>query len=247
MATSFNDIQKGMDVYGSDGEKIGTVHQVFPGGMANSWTDTSSETWSGGGPGTLGDESRTHGDTGTSGGPGTLGTESRVYSGTSQGGGPGTLGDESRTATEYGATSGDVDTASGTGISGASDPRASASSGTDISGTTGTAGGFSSGTGTSDLGGETTGVIEEDTVIVESVPAGTWSGTGAGPDVGTNTGNGYLDVDHGGFLGIGTQHLYIPFSEVQSVEPGTSVTLSCTKDECINQYQNQPAGIGQNT
>jgi hypothetical protein len=54
---------------------------------------------------------------------------------------------------------------------------------------------------------------------------------------------GYIQVDHGGFLGIGTSHLYIPFSAVAHVEPGDCVSLTCTKDSCTSLYHNTPAAL----
>lgn len=52
--------------------------------------------------------------------------------------------------------------------------------------------------------------------------------------------SGYVKVDHGGILGIGTQHLYIPFSALSNVLPGENVTVSCTKDQCRDLYGTKP-------
>ncbi|MBV9280047.1 MAG: hypothetical protein JOZ41_08205 [Chloroflexi bacterium] len=89
MSVSLDAIQKGMDVYGSDGEKIGTVAETataaggVPGG----------ELGAGGGPGALGDEDRVYGGPGAGGGAGSLGDEERVATDASFGG-TGALGDE---------------------------------------------------------------------------------------------------------------------------------------------------------
>lgn len=217
MVASSDDIQAGMDVYGSDGEKIGTVHSINTGEIGSD-ADTAAG-YSGGGPGALGDESRVYSDTGTGGGPGALGDESRVYDDTGTGGGPGSLGDESRVDNDYAATG----TTSGTGSD------------------TGATSAVTGGMGAGDLGPE---MVVEEIEVVEIVPGSSYTATTGGGMAGGQPG-GYFEVDHGGFLGIGTQHLYIPYSAVQSVEPGSSVTLNCTKDECANLYQNNPAQIGQ--
>lgn len=58
-----------------------------------------------------------------------------------------------------------------------------------------------------------------------------------GPD--TSTGS-MFEVDEGGVLGIGATKLYIPFSSVQTVNPGDSITLNCTKSQAEMQYGNKP-------
>jgi hypothetical protein len=56
----------------------------------------------------------------------------------------------------------------------------------------------------------------------------------------TSGGQRYLKVDHGGILGIGAQHLYIPFTAVQNVVPGESLTVNCTTDTCGDMYGTKP-------
>lgn len=55
----------------------------------------------------------------------------------------------------------------------------------------------------------------------------------------TSTGS-MFEVDEGGVLGIGATKLYIPFSSVQTVNPGQSITLNCTKSQAETQYSNKP-------
>lgn len=54
---------------------------------------------------------------------------------------------------------------------------------------------------------------------------------------------GYLQVNEGGFLGIGETRLYIPFGAVEEVIPGESVTVSCTKEQCADLYVTKPLFI----
>jgi hypothetical protein len=224
MVAGSNDIEDGMTVYGSDGEKIGTVH-LTDGGSAGD--DTGSDAgYSGGGAGALGDESSVYADTGAGGGEGTLGDETRVDTDTGQAGGPGTLGDESRVDNDYASTgTNDV-----TWNAGASDTGAGTVPGSGATGTT-------PGMGAGDLGPE---MVVEEVTVVEVEPGSAFASADAG--TGSGTSGGYFEVDHGGIFGIGTRHLYVPYSAVQSVQAGDSVTLNCTKDECVNQYQDNPAG-----
>ncbi|MDQ2742889.1 MAG: hypothetical protein M3Z66_11425 [Chloroflexota bacterium] len=67
--------------------------------------------------------------------------------------------------------------------------------------------------------------------------------TGATAEVATTTitsnppgSQRYLTVDQGGTPGIVGKELYIPFNAVQSVVPGQSVTVNCTKDTCGTLY-----------
>lgn len=90
MFANANDSQKGMDIYESDGEKIGSV--------AETPSDVTDDTSVGGAASNdvLGDDSRVVGGRGTGGGPGTLGDDTRVVGGHGTGGGAGTLGDDTR-------------------------------------------------------------------------------------------------------------------------------------------------------
>ncbi|MGH2443840.1 MAG: hypothetical protein ACRDFX_11865 [Chloroflexota bacterium] len=58
---------------------------------------------------------------------------------------------------------------------------------------------------------------------------------------GTKRGSGYIQVRHGGLLGMGGDTLYVPFGVVAHVEPRKSVTLKCTLDECASLYTEKPA------
>ncbi len=46
----------------------------------------------------------------------------------------------------------------------------------------------------------------------------------------------YLEVDCGGFLGIGTTRLYIPIGAVANARPGRAVVLLCTAQEAAEKY-----------
>jgi sporulation protein YlmC with PRC-barrel domain len=52
-----------------------------------------------------------------------------------------------------------------------------------------------------------------------------------------------IKVNEGGVLGIGAKPLYVPFSAVQTVTPGDSVTLNCTKSQAETQYSTKPEFI----
>lgn len=66
-----------------------------------------------------------------------------------------------------------------------------------------------------------------------------WTDVGDTP----NSPQNYLVAGEGGFLGIGEHDLYIPFEAVDTVVPGESVTVTCTRDECIDLYTAKPEGI----
>ena len=51
---------------------------------------------------------------------------------------------------------------------------------------------------------------------------------------------GYFQVDQGGLLGLGTTHLYIPFSAVEETTPDQCVTIACASDDCTQRYTNKP-------
>lgn len=205
MDGNMDNIRHGMDVYGSDGEKIGTVAESNAGDAADN--TTSGNMGVGGGSGVLGNESRVGRETGTSGGPGSLGNESRVDGGYGTSGGRASLGNETAATTDtssapYGSTSG------GYGSSDATD--ADSMGGIDY--------------------------IETETVVIEGVPAGSSYGSAPAATQARST-TGYMEVDHGGFLGIGAKALFVPYDAIQDVTEDR-VTLNCTKDEAIQQYSN---------
>jgi hypothetical protein len=75
-------------------------------------------------------------------------------------------------------------------------------------------------------------------------PASVTSTTSAAPTTGAEaTGAAYFRVDHGGFLGIGAKHLYVPFSAISAVVPEENVTLSVTKDDAAQQFAEEPAEL----
>jgi hypothetical protein len=210
-----------MDVYSSDGEKIGTVADTPSSNVGETRTTGMPAGHSGGGEGALGDEDRVPTDTGVDGGPGTLGDEARVYGGTGTGGGRETLGDETAVNRDYGAAGGPATPGGETPIVDYEEvdtvieevPRTSAN--TEAPGGMPSPRATTGGTGTtqaaSTVGYETAGTA-------------------------TGVATGYFEVDHGGFLGIGAKALYVPYSAVQQVIPGDRVVLNCTKDECIGNF-----------
>jgi hypothetical protein len=108
-------------------------------------------------------------------------------------------------------------------------------------------------------------VGDDQPVVQETVPApiesdgvqsGATSGGGAPagfgaplPDAGavelTPSDTKYFEVKHGGILGIGGEHLDVPFSAVEDVAPGDSVTLKCTLDDCTRRYSERPAPLSE--
>lgn len=58
----------------------------------------------------------------------------------------------------------------------------------------------------------------------------------------TGSGNGtYVQVDHGGLLGIGAQHLYIPLHDVET--SGDRLTVNCASDQCGDRYGEKPPSL----
>lgn len=58
----------------------------------------------------------------------------------------------------------------------------------------------------------------------------------------TGSGNGtYVQVDHGGLLGIGAQHLYIPLNDVE--RSGDRLTVNCVSDHCGDRYGEKPPSL----
>lgn len=94
-----------------------------------------------------------------------------------------------------------------------------------------------------DSNGDKIGTVD-DVLAVEArseTGGGLTSNTLAGDVAGQGS---YLKISEGGVLGIGTTELYVPFSAVQNVSPGDSVTINCTKDQCGNMYGNKPEFLG---
>jgi hypothetical protein len=52
--------------------------------------------------------------------------------------------------------------------------------------------------------------------------------------------SGYFQVDQGGVLGLGSKHLYVPFSAVEDTTPDECVTLDCSTDECADRFGQKP-------
>lgn len=99
--------------------------------------------------------------------------------------------------------------------------------------------------GSSDLGftGPNTGATGPSTERFESTGAlDTDIGT-AGAAALTPSDTKYFEVHHGGVLGFGGSSLYIPFSAVEVVSPGDSVTINCTADEAGQAYAQEPAPL----
>jgi hypothetical protein len=191
-------IDKGMDVFDINGEKIGTVDEVYS-SLYGSSANQPASPGSGGGAGALGDESRVNQSPGH-GGQGALGNESRA--GTTPPGGSGALGNESMVTGNTEATQTNDGTPAGINSVGES--------------------------GVDEI------LVEEEVDIPVSAEM-----------AGGATDERYFKVQQGGILGIGGKSLYIPFSAVQDVVAGDSVTLDCTKDECDARYGSMPASLQQ--
>jgi sporulation protein YlmC with PRC-barrel domain len=58
---------------------------------------------------------------------------------------------------------------------------------------------------------------------------------------GASDGNTVLKVNQGGVLGIGAKELYIPMSDVQSIQPGDSVTINCAQAQFESLYSQKPS------
>jgi hypothetical protein len=86
--------------------------------------------------------------------------------------------------------------------------------------------------------------------VAESVGVGEAPGlsaSGFSPPMSTATWTGsetgFVVVSHGGVMGIGAHHIYVPFSEVHSVHAGERLVLHCTREVCLQQYAQKPAGL----
>lgn len=51
---------------------------------------------------------------------------------------------------------------------------------------------------------------------------------------------GYFVVSDPGFLGVGGRILYVPYTAVTSYEPRESLTVDCVSDECRRRYSSRP-------
>lgn len=108
MFSNMADIDKGMDVVDVNGEKVGTVDEVYS-SLPGDATNPPASAGSGGGAGALGDESRVAQSPGH-GGRGALGDESRA--GTTPPGGSGALGNEGMVGGKGAAPMSGADTSS---------------------------------------------------------------------------------------------------------------------------------------
>lgn len=59
----------------------------------------------------------------------------------------------------------------------------------------------------------------------------------------TGSESGYIVVSRGGIMGIGAHHLYVPFSEVTSVQAGDRLVVRCNYDRCLEMYGSKPDGL----
>lgn len=204
MNLNVNNIEKGMEVYGSDGHKIGSIAEVYHG------TD---------GGGMSGTQGMQNGDV--------VLEEVDIVEIVPD---DVTAGDS--TAMGSAGTSGPGSTAGGTPFTGtqaaAGTTVASGATGSDnASGVT-----WNSGAGsTGDIGA--VGTANDQNTSPGYVAGGTGVPT-------TMTGGGYIHVEQGGILGIGSKDLYIPITEVQDIDPGNCVSLTITKHQADENFQTKP-------
>jgi hypothetical protein len=259
MFTNADQIQAGMDVYGADGDKIGSVDGVYGMGTGSADASAASDQAANDRPntysGVLGDESRV----GTDNASRTFGDESSVEtdnatrtfgddSASTYGNRTRTFGDETASGTDNASLTFGDESASGLGNatrtfgdeSGTDSGYdvGNASAGTEYAGSAATDHtGSDAGYGSPGYGAIDVVVVEE---VVESDPDYAATGSGYGTD------NQYFTVKHGGILGLGSHDLYIPFSAVQDVNADENrVTLNVTKDEAVSQFDTAQAGIDQ--
>jgi hypothetical protein len=209
-----SDIQSGMEVFGIDGEKIGTVSEVYRNGGFGTPSDT---TWqAGSGVGELDVETVTIAETNAS---------------------DASFRDPTATGPDYGSTTSDTSfrdpTAPGAGYG------STTTSDTSFSDPTAPGAGYGNPPPT---GTTYTDPTSSDTGFTTGTPgfAGPTAPQTAGGGTATATSTGYFKVEHGGILGIGAKDLYIPFSAVTTTVPGQNVTIDCTKDECADRYSQKP-------
>lgn len=180
MNTSTYEIQDGMEVFGSDGEKVGKVSRIFSGAPLEAGEPSS------GSPGV---------DRTPTGQPGEYNPNESASAGITSVVDVGRV-DRTETVPGYGTVSGTV------------------TGGTDVNNTSGAPVGA--------LG------------IEETADSGT------GGVALTPSDTKYLEVQHGGILGVGGQHLYVPFRAIQAVTPGESLSLKCSAEEAATLYTAQP-------
>lgn len=218
-------IQQGMDVLGSNGDKIGTVADVWaqPGTSKGAESHGGADRAFGGGEGAMGDQSDV-GFAGTGGGTGSMGQETEAPE-ASYGGGPGAMGENTEAVASSGSAS---DSASGAA--------------NNVSSTGGGVGGdtdvvvevvevdvLAANTGSS---GQSMGNSGE--ILGEQIPPGYEANPYASSP-------GYFKVQQGGFLGMGATDLYIPFAAIRDIVPGKQLSLSVTKADADSRFANKPA------
>lgn len=76
-----------------------------------------------------------------------------------------------------------------------------------------------------------------------------WQG-GSGRDTGNAgwvdagaTPNSWVEVERDPILGLGPNRLYVPSTQIATVSDGR-VTLYCDRSACLEQYQQEPPGLG---
>lgn len=100
--------------------------------------------------------------------------------------------------------------------------------------------------GTMNSGAETTGLPQAAPGATPAVDDVVTGAEGGGVSL-TPSNTKYFEVKHGGFLGFGGECFYVPFSAVDAVAPGDSVTLACTGEQCGQLYAEKPAPLAPET
>ncbi|GAC1403905.1 MAG: hypothetical protein NVSMB52_17790 [Chloroflexota bacterium] len=185
------DVHEGMEVYGSDGEKIGKVTHIF---SAAAFTDTLGNASADAEPTTA---------------YGSGGTANSIAS-------SGDFG--------VGNSDGSDETTASVGAGGALTIGGSTDSGF--------AGGFNSGSSGGPLQRLGSAGVSSQS---ESAAAGSASLTPSDTK--------YLEVHHGGVLGMGGDNLYVPFSAVQAVTNGESLTIHCSSHEAVHLFDQKPETV----
>ena len=244
MAMDVSSIRTGMEVFGADGAKIGSIVEIRPprgesddAGPAAGQSDASPETADPGytppraTPGTLPSGATTAKDRGVPTGLGAASLHDiKDPSGTGAGMTPGAGGlDAFRGYGMEGTNAGDTDVhvtnVSAPGMMdapGTTSGLARAGSAADL--------GMTRGAGAQ--GGDT------DNAAVAPPPAGATSAEDEAG--GATTATGYFVVQDPGFLGVGGRALRVPFEAVREVDPGRGVILDSTADQCRARYGGRP-------
>ena len=244
MAMDFSNIRTGMEVFGADGAKIGSIVEIRPprggsddAGPAGGRSDASPETADPGytppraTPGTLPSGATTAKDRGAPTGLGVASFQDvSDSSGAVAGTVPGAGGlDAFRGYGMEGSNSGDTDVHV---------TQVTAPAMMDAPGTTsglaraGSAADLGMSRGAGAQGGDT------DNAAVAPPPAGAASAEDEAG--GVTTAAGYFVVQDPGFLGVGGRALRVPFEAVREVDPGRGVTLDGTADQCRARYGGRP-------